>query len=99
MVFLFIETNCPPGYLGRNCAERCRYPSYGIDCQGLCGCEEKLCDVATGCISPADGTLELIICFTCKPVSRSTSTNRKFFFLIGVKHLANGLAYEFLDKC
>uniref|UniRef100_K1PHS8 Endothelial cells scavenger receptor n=1 Tax=Magallana gigas TaxID=29159 RepID=K1PHS8_MAGGI len=48
------QTNCPPGYLGQNCQERCRYPNYGIDCQGLCECEKKLCDVATGCISPAD---------------------------------------------
>ncbi|XP_065926948.1 cell death abnormality protein 1-like [Magallana gigas] len=43
---------CYPGYLGWNCSEQCRYPNYGRDCQELCKCEEKLCDIANGCIAP-----------------------------------------------
>uniref|UniRef100_A0A8W8JJF9 Multiple epidermal growth factor-like domains 10 n=1 Tax=Magallana gigas TaxID=29159 RepID=A0A8W8JJF9_MAGGI len=43
---------CYPGYLGWNCSEQCRYPNYGRDCQELCKCEEKLCDIADGCIAP-----------------------------------------------
>ncbi|XP_065926818.1 cell death abnormality protein 1 isoform X4 [Magallana gigas] len=43
---------CYPGYLGWNCSEQCRYPNYGRFCQELCKCEEKFCDIATGCIEP-----------------------------------------------
>lgn len=47
--------DCPPGYLGRNCSDRCRYPSYGMECQKSCDCEERFCDIATGCFLPNDG--------------------------------------------
>nr|XP_034334930.1 platelet endothelial aggregation receptor 1 isoform X4 [Crassostrea gigas] len=43
---------CYPGYLGWNCSEQCRYPNYGRFCQELCKCEEKFCDIATGCVEP-----------------------------------------------
>lgn len=43
---------CFPGYLGWNCSEQCRFPNYGRDCQEFCKCEEKFCDIATGCITP-----------------------------------------------
>lgn len=43
---------CYPGHLGWNCSEQCRYPNYGRFCQELCKCEEKFCDIATGCIEP-----------------------------------------------
>lgn len=47
---------CHPGYLGQNCSEICRYPTYGEECQKLCECEEeKYCDIATGCFSPDVG--------------------------------------------
>lgn len=52
---LLFNTDCPPGYLGQNCSERCRYPSHGMECQKSCDCEEKFCDIATGCFLPNDG--------------------------------------------
>ena len=42
---------CLPGYLGWNCSEICPHPNYGSECQEECECEERLCDVATGCFS------------------------------------------------
>ncbi|XP_062574684.1 multiple epidermal growth factor-like domains protein 10, partial [Saccostrea cucullata] len=46
---------CSPGYLGRNCTQACPYPNYGLECQGNCGCDKRLCDIATGCFSDSDG--------------------------------------------
>lgn len=57
--FFNSDTVCHPGYLGQNCSEICRYPTYGEECQKLCECkEEKYCDIATGCFSP-DGIIFL----------------------------------------
>ncbi|XP_062574682.1 multiple epidermal growth factor-like domains protein 10 [Saccostrea cucullata] len=50
-----IAKMCSPGYLGRNCTQICPYPNYGLECQGKCDCEERLCDIATGCYSVSDG--------------------------------------------
>lgn len=38
-----------PGYIGINCTSKCPYPTYGHGCQGLCDCDENMCDVSTGC--------------------------------------------------
>lgn len=46
---------CHPGYLGQNCSEICRHPTYGVECQKLCKCDEKYCDIATGCFLPDVG--------------------------------------------
>uniref|UniRef100_A0A8W8JIS0 Uncharacterized protein n=1 Tax=Magallana gigas TaxID=29159 RepID=A0A8W8JIS0_MAGGI len=48
----FFLVDCPPGYLGRNWSDRCRYPSYGMECQKWCDCEERFCDIATDCYLP-----------------------------------------------
>nr|XP_034332851.1 platelet endothelial aggregation receptor 1-like [Crassostrea gigas] len=40
---------CMPGYHGINCTFICPYPSYGHGCQGLCDCNEDMCDVSNGC--------------------------------------------------
>ena len=40
---------CSPGYSGPNCTIKCVYPSYGETCQEICDCEEKICDILTGC--------------------------------------------------
>uniref|UniRef100_A0A8W8JLB4 Uncharacterized protein n=1 Tax=Magallana gigas TaxID=29159 RepID=A0A8W8JLB4_MAGGI len=40
---------CMPGYSGINCTVVCPYPTYGHNCQGLCDCDEDICDVSTGC--------------------------------------------------
>ncbi|XP_062573296.1 multiple epidermal growth factor-like domains protein 10 [Saccostrea cucullata] len=41
---------CPTGYTDKNCSEKCRYPSYGEECQLECQCNETECDYITGCI-------------------------------------------------
>ncbi|XP_062570776.1 uncharacterized protein LOC134232813 [Saccostrea cucullata] len=41
---------CPVGYHNINCSERCKYPSFGEDCQGGCKCRENLCDFVLGCL-------------------------------------------------
>nr|XP_022326778.1 multiple epidermal growth factor-like domains protein 10 [Crassostrea virginica] len=46
---------CSPGYIGQNCSEICPYPNYGRDCQKNCICEERLCDVSTGCVTLKGG--------------------------------------------
>lgn len=46
---------CMPGYHGINCTFVCPYPSYGHGCQGLCDCNEDMCDVSNGCQPIATG--------------------------------------------
>lgn len=38
-----------PGYSGINCTAACPYPTFGHNCQGLCDCDEDICNVSTGC--------------------------------------------------
>ncbi|XP_061179172.1 uncharacterized protein LOC133187787 isoform X2 [Saccostrea echinata] len=42
-------TKCIPGYFGVNCAQSCKYPSFGDGCQQECKCREEECSVAWGC--------------------------------------------------
>lgn len=42
-------TDCLSGYYGSNCSNSCPYPSYGVDCQEECHCQEKVCDHVFGC--------------------------------------------------
>lgn len=46
-MFLFLD--CLSGYYGSNCSNSGRYPSYGVDCQEECHCQEKVCDHVFGC--------------------------------------------------
>ncbi|XP_062582965.1 uncharacterized protein LOC134244730, partial [Saccostrea cucullata] len=50
-------TKCNIGYTGRNCEEKCPYPTYGEICQQLCECNESLCDISTGCKSNISSTV------------------------------------------
>lgn len=43
---------CEDGYFGTNCALKCRYPTFGNQCQSLCTCNIQNCDYANGCIQP-----------------------------------------------
>lgn len=40
---------CEDGYFGTNCALKCRYPTFGKQCQSLCTCDIQNCDYANGC--------------------------------------------------
>lgn len=46
---------CFPGYVGANCSHTCRYPSYGVGCQGVCQCDHRKCHPIRGC-SQSTGT-------------------------------------------
>ena len=48
---------CGPGYFGPNCTFICIYPGYGDGCQGICECDNKTCDIFTGCRIPTTGIL------------------------------------------
>nr|XP_022287203.1 platelet endothelial aggregation receptor 1-like [Crassostrea virginica] len=45
-------TKCGPGYFGPNCTLICPYPTYGDECQEICDCDNKTCDISTGCRIP-----------------------------------------------
>lgn len=32
-----------------DCNEQCPYLTFGEECQGRYGCDDKICDVSTGC--------------------------------------------------
>lgn len=44
-----VYTACDAGFIGKYCDTKCRYPTYGNDCQSLCDCNATLCDYAYGC--------------------------------------------------
>ncbi|XP_056013518.1 uncharacterized protein LOC125648793 [Ostrea edulis] len=46
---LNICSDCKSGYIGENCDLPCRYPSYGVDCQLECNCNESYCNHKHGC--------------------------------------------------
>ena len=48
---------CGPGYSGPNCTLICTYPTYGDECQEICDCDNKTCDISTGCRIPTTGIL------------------------------------------
>ncbi|XP_062585434.1 uncharacterized protein LOC134247107 [Saccostrea cucullata] len=41
---------CRPGFDGINCSKTCRYPNFGVECQGECKCPPELCDFSLGCV-------------------------------------------------
>ncbi|XP_062582475.1 multiple epidermal growth factor-like domains protein 10 [Saccostrea cucullata] len=42
---------CLHGYTGPDCKLQCRYPSFGVNCQEECDCQEEYCNFITGCYS------------------------------------------------
>ncbi|XP_061196049.1 cell death abnormality protein 1-like [Saccostrea echinata] len=51
----WIEKSCSDGYIGTYCELKCRFPSYGTDCQKYCRCSEEKCSHITGCHVCKDG--------------------------------------------
>ncbi|XP_062602583.1 multiple epidermal growth factor-like domains protein 11 [Saccostrea cucullata] len=51
-IFRCAKQDCPAGYFGDFCEEKCRFPSYGKNCQLICDCGGKLCHVVKGCPPP-----------------------------------------------
>lgn len=60
-MFLISFLDCPSGYLGPFCSDRCRYPNYGIECQSECLCEEQHCNHVTGCLTLSIDTSRVIL--------------------------------------
>lgn len=60
-MFLISFLDCPSGYLGPFCRDRCRYPNYGIECQYECLCEEQYCNHVTGCLTLSNDTARVIL--------------------------------------
>lgn len=40
---------CPAGYFGQNCSDRCPWPTYGGWCNQTCAC--ATCDHILGCMT------------------------------------------------
>lgn len=40
---------CPAGYFGQNCSDRCPWPTYGSWCNQTCAC--ATCDHILGCMT------------------------------------------------
>ncbi|XP_056013536.1 uncharacterized protein LOC130052470 [Ostrea edulis] len=55
---LNICSDCKGGYFGENCDSPCRYPSYGVDCQLGCFCNESYCNHKHGCRGNRDRPME-----------------------------------------
>lgn len=47
--FFWYSIGCEPGYFDVNCTQRCKYPTFGVQCQNICSCQEKLCNFSSGC--------------------------------------------------
>lgn len=45
----FLIQECHGGFIWSDCTMKCRYPSFGIECQNKCNCNKTLCNPSTGC--------------------------------------------------
>lgn len=48
--FLILGIDCSIGFYGPDC-RKCPFPSYGDDCQSICGCPTTACNHVTGCFA------------------------------------------------
>lgn len=67
-----------PGYIGINCTTVCPYPTYGHRCQGLCDCNEEMCDVSNGCEPITTGI------FTCSRYIKVSCGSLKIYLVMFV---------------
>nr|XP_034306588.1 cell death abnormality protein 1-like isoform X2 [Crassostrea gigas] len=51
---IIISTDCPRGYFGKNCTDKCKPPTFGIVCSETCDC--PVCHHILGCISTTENT-------------------------------------------
>ena len=45
----FYFSECPIGYIGLRCSQRCPTPKYGRFCLSTCSCSTEQCNAITGC--------------------------------------------------
>ena len=45
----FYFSECPIGYIGLRCSQRCPTPKYGRLCLSTCSCPAEQCNAITGC--------------------------------------------------
>ncbi|XP_062610866.1 uncharacterized protein LOC134272681 [Saccostrea cucullata] len=64
--------SCSDGFIGKNCEIKCRYPSFGADCQKRCMCGEAECSHVSGCKETLETTVELTILQSTLPMSNDT---------------------------
>lgn len=51
LIILSSTSDCPEGFEGENCSNKCRYPRYGRYCSKTCHCSEQKCHHVNGCSS------------------------------------------------
>lgn len=61
-VFFFHCSDCPAGYYGNNCTDKCKHPTFGLLCLETCDC--PVCNHIVGCISTVvnKGNVEVVCC-------------------------------------
>ena len=63
----FLYEACEAGTFGNNCASKCDYPAYGINCQYECNCSSSDCDIKAGCRKIGNSfILSLFLCILNK---------------------------------
>lgn len=75
-----IVHGCEVGYVGYNCTEPCRYPSFGYRCQHVCNCTQDMCNHKTGCSLPQickDGYYGPDCIFPCRYPSYGTKCQQE----------------------
>lgn len=94
--FFFHCLDCPAGYFGNNCTDKCIHPTFGILCSEICDCSD--CHHIIGCISNAVNTgnvkvvcwsvfldiLITIFCHTCMK-SRPMTYNLSLFTCVKIQ--------------
>lgn len=64
----FLFWDCPTGYFGENCTDKCKHPKFGIFCSETCDC--PVCHHILGCISTTENMGKLLSIIFHFPVSR-----------------------------
>lgn len=55
-------------FFGRNCTFKCRYPTFGEECQSVCDCDIRNCNHVNGCIQPTKSKIPQKLSIICSIV-------------------------------
>ncbi|XP_062587050.1 platelet endothelial aggregation receptor 1-like isoform X2 [Saccostrea cucullata] len=84
----FAVRECKIGYYGMNCSSPCPPPTFGLDCQTLCPCENDICNHITGCMLERGTTESLTQSTADLHVLRNQPASMNSLMTVGISSLA-----------
>ena len=99
----FKVMNCPAGFIGSYCENRCSFPRFGYGCQQVCLCSRKQCNSTTGCQLKQIGKISCGMEFTNQYVNWFTIVYFYYFFFYFIYIYNIGISisigFHSVNKC